>query len=189
MFKRTQAMWSCLQSTKGFFDTFLATSVPYFSIPFAITSEVAFVLVTLSRLLLLDNVPDWDIALARSNVDLAAIASRLAERFDAEHALYLQTGRKELVDAQGKLVLKVIAEKLRWIRQWYLSKLPPAPAASVVTPAIDSGVGSMACVGQPDTGDMVMTGTGDGTSPPLDPGFWEALWSWDTVWYPNDENR
>jgi hypothetical protein len=159
-----------------FFDAYQsipAGELPY--LPFSGTPYLSFAVVTVSRLLFLND-SDWDVQLARKYVDFGNATERISDLFlEADQCARANEWRRKrkFVD-EGRPTMLVSSEKLRWIRSWYMSKL--ASGASKLVPVEEH---------QPQTTTTTDTGAQlpdldmfdvDMPSPgQFDPSFWEAL--------------
>ena len=125
-FRRSENLWKCLQACQAFFEAQLAvpiSDVP--TVPFTCTCPLSFALVTTSRLALLDASPDWQPALAHSKFDFGDVARRIAVQYERAEQWTRETDtRHRLVDDGGSIFTKYCF-KLRWVRQWYQSKISP----------------------------------------------------------------
>lgn len=126
--RRTEALWNCLQALNDFFRAHLAIPADRLGcLPFVAMAYLFFALVTASRLLFLED-PNWDLGLARKSLDLVSIATRLGDHYQTAE-LYILDRKKKFTDDQRSM-LAVYRDKIRWVRRWYLSKLPgEAPLA------------------------------------------------------------
>lgn len=97
------------------------------------------------RLLLLDADPDWNPAVARDALDFEAALTRIAELFDAADKSCGGGGapaggssggggggggRRARYVENGRTVLSVHRDKVRWIRDWYLARSRPGGGAA-----------------------------------------------------------
>lgn len=123
--QRFDTIWKCLLAVVDFFDVLLSmppNELP--SLPSSVTGLLAFTIVTSSRLLLLDASIDWQPTMARRKLDFADITKRLSDRFEEADAWAKEAGRRRrLLDGGGAQFCR-FSFKLRWIRQWYLSRVP-----------------------------------------------------------------
>lgn len=120
---RTDALSSCLQACVDFFDAY--TSIPIDSLghmPLVATAYLAFVFVTASRILMLNDA-DWDVGVARRSFDLSATCQTLSDHFRQADGLAESLGRRRKIkDDEAGSVLGAYSLKILWIRQWYLAK-------------------------------------------------------------------
>lgn len=124
-FQRTAALWKCLEAAAAFFEAHLAVPAAVFpTLPFTSTGLIAFAVVTCSRLLLLDGSTDWDPVLARRRLDFAEVLVRMSARFDEADVAAKSSGMRRRVSDDGTGIYVLYSYKLRWIRQWYLARIP-----------------------------------------------------------------
>ncbi|KAH7207278.1 hypothetical protein DER44DRAFT_779033 [Fusarium oxysporum] len=138
---RSRTIWDCLRSTQLLFDAFLLIPVETFpSLTCASMFHLALAIVKGSRLLCMED-RDWDLELARASFDLPGRLQQLSDHFEAASRL----GRPRcaiLVD--GRPLFLSYAERFRWMRGSYLSRLGPdltGPNAAVTAPIFAQAVG------------------------------------------------
>jgi hypothetical protein len=140
------------------------------TLPFTMVAHMSICIVTMSRLLVLED-PAWDLALARRSFDLAVVTQRLEERFQAaDWAEVAQAAvRKRKYMDNDRTMTATYRDKLRWIRNWYLTKLPALEGSTLAVPAERDPATSI-------------TSTGHDQDPPaessgseFDTAFWESL--------------
>ncbi|PTB64790.1 hypothetical protein BBK36DRAFT_1170469 [Trichoderma citrinoviride] len=123
--QRFDTLWKCLLSAIDFFDILLSyhpNQLP--GLPTFVTGLLAFAIVTSSRLLVMEPSIDWQPAMARRKLDFADLTKRLGDRFEDADTWAKEAGRRRrLLDAGGAQFCR-LSFKLRWIRQWYLSRVP-----------------------------------------------------------------
>ncbi|KAH0491824.1 hypothetical protein TgHK011_003232 [Trichoderma gracile] len=123
--QRFDTLWKCLLSAIDFFDTLLSfhpNQLP--GLPTSVTGLLAFAIVTTSRLLLVEPSIEWQPAMARKKLDFADMTKRLGDRFEDADTWAKEAGRRRrLLEAGGAQFCR-FSFKLRWIRQWYLSRVP-----------------------------------------------------------------
>ncbi|KAL6826398.1 hypothetical protein V8C40DRAFT_244106 [Trichoderma camerunense] len=123
--QRFDTLWKCLLAAVDFFDTlcsFHPNELP--GLPTSVTGLLAFAIVTSSRLLLLEPSIDWQPTMARRKLEFADVMKRLSERFEDADTWAKEAGRRRrLLDGGGTQFCR-LSFKLRWIRQWYLSRVP-----------------------------------------------------------------
>jgi hypothetical protein len=145
--RRTEALWSALKAARDFFDAHLAIDPPaLMHLPFTATAHIAFATVTTARLLLLGASTDWDPAAARRSFDFAEVVQRMADAYEASDHAAVEVGRRRRILDDGSSALLKYAFKVRWIRQWFLSRLQaeqPLPAEGTV-----AGVSAGALTGE-----------------------------------------
>ncbi|KAH6605343.1 hypothetical protein Trco_007050 [Trichoderma cornu-damae] len=123
--QRFNTIWECLLAAVDFFDTLFSIH-PHelLGLPTSVMGLLAFAIVTSSRLLLLGPSIDWQPAMARRKLDFADVMKRLSDRFEDADAWAKEAGRRRrLVDGDCAQFFR-LSSKLRWIRQWYLSRIP-----------------------------------------------------------------
>ncbi|CAM1503117.1 Fc.00g078930.m01.CDS01 [Cosmosporella sp. VM-42] len=124
-FLRTEALWKCLQSCNDFFNNLLTIPTSeYATLPFLSSSFLAFSIVTTSRILLLESTADWDTSIARKKLDFADFAKRMSAAFEEADRVTMEIGRRRRVMDDGSGVFLKYSYKLKWIRQWYMSRIP-----------------------------------------------------------------
>lgn len=139
-FQRTESLWKCLQSAADCFGALLAIPAAQLpSLPLTATGLLAFAIVTTSRLLLLDSTRDWKPELARQKLDFAAALQRISDWFEEGDRWAKMAGRRRRLQDGKESTNCQYTWKLRWIRQWYLSKLSPKPASLPQQPLAGSG--------------------------------------------------
>lgn len=125
-FHRTDCIWKFFQACIDWINTQLAipaSEVNFLSSDFM--SSTAFTNVSMSRLMLMDSCPDWDSAFARSKYDYADGLRRLADLYEAADQVARDNGRRRRVFDDGGSAFLKFSSKMRWISQWYLSKMHP----------------------------------------------------------------
>lgn len=140
-FQRSEALWKGLQAAIDFFDSQLlvpTSELPY--MPFTSTGVFAFVIVTTSRLVLLDSSNDWQSAIARKRLDFADIMARLANKFEEGDKYAEAHDRRQRVLDDGTNVFYKYAFKMRWVRKWYLSRVPQDQESLRETEAFNTAV-------------------------------------------------
>ncbi|KAL1907830.1 hypothetical protein Sste5344_006458 [Sporothrix stenoceras] len=143
---RTEALWNCLQATRDFFDAYTAVPPDILGIlPLLGTVHLSFGIVTLTRLLSLDA-PEWHIGQARRSFNFVALALRLEQQFQAADELEATTSssagastsstttftspfprKRRYAYFDTRTILATHRDKMRWIRIWYTTKMPPDP--------------------------------------------------------------
>ncbi|KAH6984751.1 hypothetical protein BKA56DRAFT_671225 [Ilyonectria sp. MPI-CAGE-AT-0026] len=132
-FQRAEAMWKCVQAASQFFNHQLTIPVAQLTVlPVTINGFLAFAIVTASRIMLLDSSPDWDPALARRHLDIADLLRRMSNEYEDADRVAQELGRRRRILDDNMSVFLKYSSKLRWIRQWYLSKIPQEPEVPVV---------------------------------------------------------
>lgn len=127
IFTRSQGLWDCLQGVKPVFEHLLVIPPETLSaLSFAFFAHLSFANVTLSRLLFMKD-PDWDAAVALKSVNIPRILQLLSDHF--EFSDHLSGSRRKTLE-DGKGLLLRLAEKMRWAKGWYDSRLPGDPSVS-----------------------------------------------------------
>lgn len=122
---RSEVLWNCLEASRGFllaYSEIPVDELPY--LPCMPFSYFSFAIVTATRLLFLSD-SDWNQEAARRSMDLVDITRRLGDRFDhADQVAATAEGwkRKNKCIEDGRPVMGMSREKLRWIGSWYMSK-------------------------------------------------------------------
>lgn len=130
---RTNCLQQCLAATIAFYNIFLAVNQgnqPHISI--ASMGQSTFVMVISTRLLLMDQVPGWDVAAARQALDFPAsmrgIAQRLIE-MDRLRQVSVIGFAKDFGVPVSKDELEVpswltdVAKKTEWIANWFKARI------------------------------------------------------------------
>lgn len=167
--RRTEALWSCLEACRMFFVAYLAIPAKDAAyLPFTCSSLLSFGIVTISRLLFLND-SDWDIQLARKAFTFSEITQRLADHYwqaDQFAATEEWRRKRRYVDV-GRSTMLVSNDKVRWIRSWFASKLVPVEEDQQHQATTSNGGAE-----EPDVEmfelDMLSPGQ-------FDPSFWSAL--------------
>ncbi|KIH89816.1 fungal transcriptional regulatory protein [Sporothrix brasiliensis 5110] len=134
---RTEALWNCLQATRDFFDAYTAIPPDVLGVlPLLGTVHLSFGIVTLTRLLSLDA-PEWHIGQARLSLDFVALALRLERLFQAADEFEATPPgtaappsiprKRRYAYYDSRTILATHRDKMRWIRIWYTTKMPPDP--------------------------------------------------------------
>lgn len=152
-------MWSCLQATKSFFQSFLAASSHYIiTLPYSIWAQLAYALLISSRLSLL-QIKGWDNDLVKQEVPLCTILDQIAEKLE-----YTTQQSPGVYDSRfGRVCVK-----LRLIKRWFQEQNPvgsEVTTSSMQPPNRDSPGGHT-------YSDMLHA---DLTNNRLDGDFWEEL--------------
>lgn len=145
--RRSEYMWKCLEAVADSFREQLAIPASQIStLPVTVNCVLAFATVTASRLLLSESPRDWDARLARRRLDFQDSLKRLSDQFEAGDQEALRLDRRRRVMEDGSSVFLKCSFKVRWIRQWYMSKIPQeeqqqqqqqveTPSAALVQPS------------------------------------------------------
>ncbi|KAI0848524.1 hypothetical protein F5Y00DRAFT_253436 [Daldinia vernicosa] len=120
-FMRSQALWTCCQSAKALLELYLTVPGDMFAaLSFVMVAHLSYSNIILTHLLFLED-GDWDAHTARESVNYPDLAERLSDYFVACEQLL---GRRCKVMEDGKGLFTRSAERMRWAKSWYLSKLP-----------------------------------------------------------------
>jgi hypothetical protein len=131
-FQRSEGLWRCLQAASDYFAAqFTICDSDLRTQPFTGIGLAAFAIVTVSRLLLLDNSPDWNAAAARGRLDFAGALARMGDQIEAADRLARESGHSQRLLEDGDGSASRYCFKVRWIRQWYLAKLPEEERAAM----------------------------------------------------------
>ncbi|KAJ4204298.1 hypothetical protein NW767_004490 [Fusarium falciforme] len=123
--QHSEYMWKCLEAVADSFQEQLATPAAQMStLPVTVNCVLAFATVTASRLILSENSPDWDTSLARRRLNFQDILKGLSDQFEAADQEALRLDRRRRVMEDGSSVFLKCSFKVRWIRQWYMNKIP-----------------------------------------------------------------
>lgn len=166
---RTEALWNCLQAAKDFFKTFAAIPTDSLgSLAFGPTVGLSFMIVTASRLLLLDD-SDWDLDVARRSFDFGLLCEHLADRYEEAENISQTLARKRRI-LEDRSLLTLYRDKLRWIRHWFASKMPdPLRRDGLKDAAASIGAaGGGQAMELDQQASLLQPGE-------LDEGFWQAL--------------
>lgn len=156
---RTSIMWSCLQATESFFQSFLAVSPHHImTLPYSIWAQLAHALLILSRLSLL-QVKGWDNDLVKQEVSFCTILDQITEKLECIVPL-------SPAGHDSRFVRTCV--KLRLIKRWFQEQNPVETEVST---------GSMQSPDKTSPGghtysDMLQA---DLTNNRLDGDFWEEL--------------
>ncbi|KAF4991988.1 hypothetical protein FDECE_13852 [Fusarium decemcellulare] len=122
--QRSEYMWKCLEHVLSAFQSHISLPNDEVStLPVMLNSVLAFTTVTASRLMLGDS-SDWDVTLARRRLNFQDILKNLSDQFEAADEEARRLDRRRRVMEDGSSVFLKCSFKTRWIRQWYISKLP-----------------------------------------------------------------
>ncbi|KAF4428278.1 cercosporin resistance [Fusarium acutatum] len=124
-FLRTEYLWKCLQAIQDTLENHVTLPPEKISIlPVTVSCVLAFVTVTASRLIMAENSTDWDPKAARRRLQFQHILQRLSDQFAQADEEAQRLNRRRRVMEDGSSVFLKSCFKVRWIRQWYLSKIP-----------------------------------------------------------------
>jgi hypothetical protein len=122
-FLHVELRYSCLVSIKAYFDTyFLIPPNLYFALPSVIWIQLADIIAVLARLLLIGT-DGWDLAHARSVVNLAAVFERLEGNFEGASEAARRARAPD--DDEEEDMFRAYAAAMRQGRSPYETKLPP----------------------------------------------------------------
>ncbi|KAF5967046.1 cercosporin resistance protein [Fusarium bulbicola] len=124
-FLRTEYLWKCLEATQNTLENHVTLAPEKISIlPVTVSCVLAFVTVTASRLIMAENSTDWDPKTARRRLQFQDILQRLSDQFAQADEEAQRLNRRRRVMEDGSSAFLKSCFKVRWIRQWYLSKIP-----------------------------------------------------------------
>ncbi|KAJ4265035.1 hypothetical protein NW762_005278 [Fusarium torreyae] len=124
-FQRSEYMWKCLEEVCVALGNHAALPPTDISVlPVTVSCVLAFVTVTASRLILTENAPDWDVTRARRRLQFQDLLRRVADLFELADEEAQRLNRRRRVMEDGSSVFLKSSFKVRWIRQWYLAKIP-----------------------------------------------------------------
>lgn len=127
-YSRTEALWSCLQTAQTAMTALLDIPAESFAyIAYIAVSDIAYSMMALNRLLLEDNVRDWDVTMARQKLDLPELTRCMADLFEEADNVALIVGQKRRLFDDNSSRWGNYAYRAKWIRQWYLNKVAPRP--------------------------------------------------------------
>ncbi|KAI6767389.1 hypothetical protein HG530_005398 [Fusarium avenaceum] len=124
-FQRAEYLWKCLESICDALEFHAALPADQLStLPVTVSCVLAFVTVTASRIVLGESTPDWDVKLARRRLQFQNILQKLSDQFARADEEAQRLNRRRRVMEDGSSVFLKSSFKTRWLRQWYLSKVP-----------------------------------------------------------------
>ncbi|ENH70555.1 hypothetical protein FOC1_g10012485 [Fusarium oxysporum f. sp. cubense race 1] len=124
-FLRSEYLWKCLEAVQNTLENHVTLPPEKISIlPVTVSCVLAFVTVTASRLIMAENSTDWDVKAARRRLQFQDILQRLSDQFAQADEEAQRLNRRRRVMEDGSSVFLKSCFKVRWIRQWYLSKIP-----------------------------------------------------------------
>ncbi|KAL9565924.1 hypothetical protein ACKAV7_010106 [Fusarium commune] len=124
-FLRSEYLWKCLEAVQNTLETHVTLPPEKISLlPVTVSCVLAFVTVTASRLIMAENSTDWDVKAARRRLQFQDILQRLSDQFAQADEEAQRLNRRRRVMEDGSSVFLKSCFKVRWIRQWYLSKIP-----------------------------------------------------------------
>ncbi|KAF5020374.1 hypothetical protein F66182_7602 [Fusarium sp. NRRL 66182] len=123
-FQRSEYMWKCLESVRDTLEHHIAIPPAVCSVlPVTVTCILAFATITATRLVLAENLSDWSPAHARRRLQFQDILKRLSDQFEQVAGEAQRLDRRRVMEDGSNIFIKSCF-KVRWIRQWYLSKIP-----------------------------------------------------------------
>ncbi|KAI1062868.1 hypothetical protein LB507_005664, partial [Fusarium sp. FIESC RH6] len=124
-FLRSRYMWKCLEAVRTSLTNHNSVPASSYSIlPITVSCVLAFGTVTASRLILADTSPDWDTKSARLHLQFQNVLQKLSDQFAQADEEAIRLNRRRRVMEDGSSVFLKSSFKVRWIRQWYMSKIP-----------------------------------------------------------------
>ncbi|KAG8668594.1 hypothetical protein FPOAC1_007977 [Fusarium poae] len=124
-FLRAEYIWKCLEAVRGALEHHTGVPASIYSIlPCTVTCVLAFVTVTASRLIFAEASPDWDVKAARLRLQFQNVLQKLSDQFAQADEEAARLNRRRRVMEDGSSVFLKSSFKVRWIRQWYMSKIP-----------------------------------------------------------------
>lgn len=124
-FLRSEYMWKCLEAVRTALEHYTNVSATLYSIiPITVSCVLAFVTVTASRLIFAEGSPDWDVKAARLRLQFQNVLQKLSDQFAQADEEAARLNRRRRVMEDGSSVFLKSSFKVRWIRQWYMSKIP-----------------------------------------------------------------
>ncbi|KAM0250135.1 hypothetical protein ACHAP5_002452 [Fusarium lateritium] len=124
-FQRAEYLWKCLEFICDALELHAALPADQISIlPVTVSCVLAFVTVTASRIVLGEATPDWDQKSARRRLQFQNVLQKLSDQFAQADEEAQRLNRRRRVMEDGSSVFLKSSFKVRWLRQWYLSKVP-----------------------------------------------------------------
>jgi hypothetical protein len=124
-FLRSQYMWKCLEAVRTSLTQHISVPASTYSIlPITVSCVLAFGTVTASRLILADTSPDWDTKSARLHLQFQNVLQKLSDQFAQADQEAIRLNRRRRVMEDGSSIFLKSSFKVRWIRQWYMGKIP-----------------------------------------------------------------
>ncbi|KAK2672365.1 hypothetical protein RAB80_012444 [Fusarium oxysporum f. sp. vasinfectum] len=111
-FLRSEYLWKCLEAVQNTLENHVTLPPPKDLNPPS------------SRLIMAENSTDWDVKAARRRLQFQDILQRLSDQFAQADEEAQRLNRRRRVMEDGSSVFLKSCFKVRWIRQWYLSKIP-----------------------------------------------------------------
>ncbi|KAH8671233.1 hypothetical protein BX600DRAFT_509921 [Xylariales sp. PMI_506] len=128
-FCQCQCLLYCLRAAESFFNALLTSSPEeLLSRSFVSSAELVDVLVTTSRLLLLETT-DWDLEAARRTLDLPSIMDQMMAMFTSasllrkQRALESGAGPEDNPDVEKEDPFIKYVNKVKWIKSWFQGRL------------------------------------------------------------------
>ncbi|KAI5459741.1 hypothetical protein BGZ63DRAFT_388562 [Mariannaea sp. PMI_226] len=124
-FERTEALWKLVQSISNYYNHQLSIpAVELSTFPVTAGGFGAFTVVTSARLLFLEGSPDWDPSIARRRLDLGDLLKRMSAHYEEAYHTAVNMGRRVRILDDGTTMFLKFSYKTRWIRHWYMGKIP-----------------------------------------------------------------
>jgi hypothetical protein len=124
-FLRAEYIWKCLEAVRSGLEHHTTVPASIYSIlPCTVTCVLAFATVTASRLIFAESSSDWDVKAARLRLQFQNVLQKLSDQFAQADEEAVKLNRRRRVMEDGSSVFLKSSFKIRWIRQWYLSKIP-----------------------------------------------------------------
>lgn len=124
-FIRAEYIWKCLEAVRSAIEHHTTVPASIYSIlPCTVICVLAFVTVTASRLIFAETSSDWDVKAARLRLQFQNVLQKLSDQFAQADQEAARLNRRRRVMEDGSSVFLKSSFKVRWIRQWYLSKIP-----------------------------------------------------------------
>lgn len=129
-FRRSDMLWRLVEACRTFFEVRSSLSMAETTLrPSTTTGFVAFTVVTSSRVLF-HAAEDWDPAVARRSFDYGAAMVRLAAQFERAGEWAQGCGRRRQMMDDKMTLFEMYAQKMRWIQQWYQTRIETEEAAA-----------------------------------------------------------
>ncbi|MCJ1399647.1 hypothetical protein MMC11_002849 [Xylographa trunciseda] len=118
---RLEIIHACLTALKSFFEVYIAIPIQqYYNLPFTEWSQFAYAIIVLSKLTFLQD-DFWDAQFTRQTLDLLDILDQAAARLEETEKTITVDGMP--IEEDG--LFSRWARKIRWVKAWYETKLPP----------------------------------------------------------------
>ncbi|MCJ1431004.1 hypothetical protein MMC27_000354 [Xylographa pallens] len=118
---RLEIIYACLTALKSFFEAYVAIpNHAYYNLPLFEWIQFAYAIIVLSKLTFLQE-DFWDATFSQQTLDLFDILDQAAARFEeAEKTVTVDT-----LPIEENGLFSRWARKIRWVKAWYETKLPP----------------------------------------------------------------